>query len=136
MLETLPIVKFGEKEEDAKTGDVEMADSSTSHARHVDEAPSTTGVENAEPTTGTLDDATIHSADKSDGAEIAAAGAVAARKSPEPAMSVDDDSLGCSICTEDFERGQDVRVLPCKHQFHPACIDPWLLNVSGTCPLW
>jgi hypothetical protein len=26
--------------------------------------------------------------------------------------------------------------LPCKHQFHPACIDPWLINVSGTCPLW
>jgi hypothetical protein len=29
-----------------------------------------------------------------------------------------------------------VRVLPCNHSFHPACIDPWLLNVSGTCPLW
>lgn len=44
--------------------------------------------------------------------------------------------LGCSICTEDFSVGEDVRVLPCKHQFHPSCIDPWLVNVSGTCPLW
>lgn len=46
------------------------------------------------------------------------------------------ERLGCSICTEDFDIGQDVRVLPCNHQFHPACIDPWLINVSGTCPLW
>lgn len=45
-------------------------------------------------------------------------------------------SLGCSICTEDFKVGEDVRVLPCKHQFHPTCVDPWLINVSGTCPLW
>jgi hypothetical protein len=29
-----------------------------------------------------------------------------------------------------------VRVLPCQHQFHPPCVDPWLVNVSGTCPLW
>ncbi len=43
---------------------------------------------------------------------------------------------GCSICTEDFTVGEDVRVLPCQHQYHPACIDPWLVNVSGTCPLW
>jgi hypothetical protein len=42
----------------------------------------------------------------------------------------------CSICTEDFTVGEDVRVLPCNHQFHPHCVDPWLVNVSGTCPLW
>jgi hypothetical protein len=53
--------------------------------------------------------------------------------SPDPVAV---DNAGCSICTDDFEKGQDVRVLPCNHQFHPACIDPWLLNVSGTCPLW
>ena len=47
-----------------------------------------------------------------------------------------DEHLGCSICTDDFAVGEDVRVLPCNHKFHPACIDPWLVNVSGTCPLW
>jgi len=47
-----------------------------------------------------------------------------------------DEDLGCSICTEDFKVGEDVRVLPCNHKFHPPCIDPWLINVSGTCPLW
>lgn len=46
-----------------------------------------------------------------------------------------DEHLGCSICTEDFTMGEDVRVLPCNHQFHPGCVDPWLVNVSGTCPL-
>ncbi|RMZ81363.1 hypothetical protein DV738_g2249, partial [Chaetothyriales sp. CBS 135597] len=43
--------------------------------------------------------------------------------------------LGCAICTEDFTQGEEMRVLPCNHKFHPECVDPWLLNVSGTCPL-
>ncbi|KAB5582665.1 RING-7 protein [Coniochaeta sp. 2T2.1] len=47
----------------------------------------------------------------------------------------EEEHLGCSICTEDFKVGEDVRVLPCDHKFHPPCIDPWLINVSGTCPL-
>ena len=42
----------------------------------------------------------------------------------------------CPICTDDFVKGQDIRVLPCNHQYHPECVDPWLVNVSGTCPLW
>ena len=46
-----------------------------------------------------------------------------------------DDSLSCSICTEDFTLGEELRVLPCNHKFHPLCVDPWLLDVSGTCPL-
>ncbi|QDS75441.1 hypothetical protein FKW77_003943 [Venturia effusa] len=135
MLETLPIVKFGEKEEDVKTGDVELAEPSTAHARHVDDSTNTV----ASPTEAThltyRDPTPAHTVDKSESSEIVSTEAVAARASPEPAVSVDEDHLGCSICTDDFEKGQDVRVLPCKHQFHPACIDPWLLNVSGTCPL-
>ncbi|KAH0548624.1 hypothetical protein GP486_007832 [Trichoglossum hirsutum] len=47
-----------------------------------------------------------------------------------------DEGLSCSICTEDFVKGEDIRVLPCNHKYHPDCVDPWLLNVSGTCPLW
>ena len=42
----------------------------------------------------------------------------------------------CPVCMDDFENGQEVRVLPCSHRFHPECIDPWLLNISGSCPLW
>ncbi|KAK2734658.1 hypothetical protein FQN57_001603 [Myotisia sp. PD_48] len=44
-------------------------------------------------------------------------------------------TLVCPICTDEFIQGQDVRLLPCDHKFHPECVDPWLVNVSGTCPL-
>ncbi|KAF9241600.1 hypothetical protein BU15DRAFT_44671 [Melanogaster broomeanus] len=50
------------------------------------------------------------------------------------------DSIGrevCPICIVDFEEGDDLRVLPCegKHRFHQTCVDPWLLELSGSCPL-
>lgn len=43
----------------------------------------------------------------------------------------------CPICIVDFEEGDDLRVLPCegKHRFHQACVDPWLLELSSSCPL-
>lgn len=59
-------------------------------------------------------------------------------KEPEDA-SLNDPGPGrpsCSICTECFQESENVRVLPCSHIFHWQCIDPWLLNFSGTCPLW
>lgn len=49
---------------------------------------------------------------------------------------LDDWSSSFSICVGAFVEGDDVRLLPCGHDFHPACIDPWLLQRSGTCPLW
>lgn len=42
----------------------------------------------------------------------------------------------CSVCTEDFVENEKVRILPCRHIYHKRCIDPWLLNFAGTCPLW
>mmetsp|Transcript_17690 Transcript_17690/g.26350 ORF Transcript_17690/g.26350 Transcript_17690/m.26350 type:complete len:459 (-) Transcript_17690:40-1416(-) len=41
----------------------------------------------------------------------------------------------CSICLEDFEYGEQLRVLPCRHQFHTECILPWLTERQGLCPL-
>lgn len=46
------------------------------------------------------------------------------------------DFKTCSICTEDFVEGRNVRILPCRHIYHRRCIDPWLLDFAGTCPLW
>lgn len=41
----------------------------------------------------------------------------------------DDDSemsLTCAVCLGDYEAGELVRVLPCKHYFHRECIDTWV----------
>ncbi|KAK3710886.1 hypothetical protein QZH41_014870 [Actinostola sp. cb2023] len=40
----------------------------------------------------------------------------------------------CIICLEKFKNGQDVRIVPCHHEFHKDCVDPWLLS-NFTCPL-
>ncbi|WRT68352.1 uncharacterized protein IL334_005328 [Kwoniella shivajii] len=47
------------------------------------------------------------------------------------------DGQQCPICLVDFEPGEDLRVLPCEreHVYHQSCIDPWLLEVSSSCPL-
>ncbi|KAI0690118.1 hypothetical protein BC835DRAFT_1366082 [Cytidiella melzeri] len=50
------------------------------------------------------------------------------------------DAIGretCPICIVDFEEGDDLRVLPCEghHRFHQQCVDPWLLELSSSCPL-
>ena len=40
----------------------------------------------------------------------------------------------CVICRMEFEVGEDVKVLPCKHLFHPACVDQWL-HINKVCLL-
>ena len=44
-------------------------------------------------------------------------------------------STSCSICLDDYDPGEHVRVLPCGHTFHGDCIFPWLTERSPTCPL-
>ncbi|KAL1920661.1 uncharacterized protein VTP21DRAFT_1038 [Calcarisporiella thermophila] len=44
-------------------------------------------------------------------------------------------SVTCAICLMDYNVGDKVRVLPCGHEFHPICIDPWLLKTSPCCPV-
>lgn len=40
----------------------------------------------------------------------------------------------CSICLEQFEESQLVRVLPCSHRYHADCADHWL-KTSVLCPM-
>mmetsp|Transcript_61850 Transcript_61850/g.144865 ORF Transcript_61850/g.144865 Transcript_61850/m.144865 type:complete len:423 (-) Transcript_61850:112-1380(-) len=41
----------------------------------------------------------------------------------------------CSICREDFQQGDQLRVLPCLHKYHAFCIDEWLArSVARNCP--
>lgn len=136
MLDTIPIVKFGASEDrtpDAVKGDLELG----------------AGVERMETEQGTTEHREIVVRDS-----IAAPDA-AGQKAPNHEhvenneSEATDTGLGdatvdnhpvdgnpvCPICTDAFVIGQDLRVLPCNHMFHPDCIDPWLVNVSGTCPL-
>ncbi|KAF2198511.1 hypothetical protein GQ43DRAFT_378447 [Delitschia confertaspora ATCC 74209] len=131
ILDTIPIVKFGERDPPKPT-DVELG--STSEARDV-AAPDTEAAPGA-PSNGFHSGVPANPLQeiRTDQSGIAPAQpVVAAATDAQGASSA--AGLGCSICTDDFEKGQDIRVLPCGHKFHPECVDPWLLNVSGTCPL-
>jgi len=130
MLDTLPIVKFGEKESEKGTRDVELAAAGNSYETRSLKMPEGETELHEKPSTSVERDRGEPSNSSNEVTPLAAA---AASSSEEPKG---DDALGCSICTDDFEKGQDIRVLPCNHKFHPACVDPWLLDVSGTCPLW
>ena len=45
------------------------------------------------------------------------------------------ETIFCSVCQEDVEEGERVRVIGnCQHGFHAKCIEPWLLN-KGSCAL-
>ena len=137
MLETLPIVKFGDHEEvkpAAINGDVELGavDRGTENAQ--------VSPKDAEQRPSPIETTQKSHAHEGDVANATAAeGAIGAAEPPKPDGGEEyrtDNGLACSVCTDDFIKGQDIRILPCNHKFHPECIDPWLLNVSGTCPLW
>jgi len=46
-----------------------------------------------------------------------------------------DNQKECMICCEEINQLKMHRVLPCNHTYHPQCIDKWLLERSGSCPL-
>lgn len=39
----------------------------------------------------------------------------------------------CSICLEDFNENDSLKVLPCNHYFHDKCIKEWF-EAKATCP--
>lgn len=131
-LETLPIVKFGDPKPAKLDPEIEIDTLPGDRQRSViagNEASSS----HTRPSTDRRTDtqAVPVSTNQPDSRETSTPAEAAA-----PASLDGSGHVGCSICTEDFTVGEDVRVLPCDHNFHPACIDPWLVNVSGTCPLW
>ncbi|KFK41230.1 hypothetical protein AALP_AA2G102300 [Arabis alpina] len=53
-------------------------------------------------------------------------------------VTVAEDDLAkekvCAICKEDFEVGEEGKVLKCLHLYHSSCIVSWL-NIHNTCPI-
>eukprot|EP00418_Pyrodinium_bahamense_P009201 CAMPEP_0179113574 /NCGR_PEP_ID=MMETSP0796-20121207/53142_1 /TAXON_ID=73915 /ORGANISM="Pyrodinium bahamense, Strain pbaha01" /LENGTH=246 /DNA_ID=CAMNT_0020811773 /DNA_START=132 /DNA_END=872 /DNA_ORIENTATION=- len=41
----------------------------------------------------------------------------------------------CSLCLEEVRGGEELRILPCLHTFHAACVDIWLGEYQGCCPI-
>ncbi|XP_076906215.1 uncharacterized protein LOC143562226 [Bidens hawaiensis] len=48
---------------------------------------------------------------------------------------LNEDDAQCYICLVEYEDGDEVRVLPCHHEFHRSCIDKWLKEIHRICPL-
>lgn len=44
-------------------------------------------------------------------------------------------AVDCPVCMSPMATGETVTTLPCKHQYHTACIEQWLTNSSPNCPL-
>ena len=45
------------------------------------------------------------------------------------------ETIFCSVCQEDIQEGERVRIIEnCQHGFHAKCIEPWLLS-KGSCAL-
>ncbi|XP_076448338.1 E3 ubiquitin-protein ligase RNF181-like [Babylonia areolata] len=42
--------------------------------------------------------------------------------------------LKCPVCLMDFDEEDELKILPCKHQFHTKCIITWLEKVCS-CPV-
>ena len=39
-----------------------------------------------------------------------------------------------TVCMSEFEAGEEVRRLPCGHEYHLACVDQWL-KINKACPM-
>lgn len=46
-----------------------------------------------------------------------------------------DEVEQCHICLVEYEDGDEIRVLPCHHEYHMSCVDKWLKEIHGVCPL-
>lgn len=137
MLDTLPIVRFGPSENPevpVKPSDVEMQNHNRDSTLVSEPRPSTEATSSGAvpPPDGAGEASEVSTASIPEEAKEAKE----AKEAGEGNHTAEPAQLQCPVCMDDFEQGQEMRVLPCHHNFHPDCIDPWLLNVSGSCPLW
>ncbi|KAI0268528.1 hypothetical protein BGY98DRAFT_335318 [Russula aff. rugulosa BPL654] len=157
ILDTFPLIKFGARRTETEAKDVE-AQGDGQHPGHEmrdtqRETAWTAETERALALASTSSGSSADAEADAGGAEevpddeladLPPARPRAGPSSTTTASSAQEDplpeSIGretCPICIVDFEDGDDVRVLPCegKHVFHQACVDPWLLELSSSCPI-
>ena len=144
VLDTFPIVKFGRPEEEARRAkDLEARGMELTHWEVVD-APKQSNESSGSEQRVAGGKSLANQATTGEGSTdvqlprgvLMRNGTQASRQNPD----VTPQTIGretCPICIVDFEEGDDLRVLPCegKHRFHQACVDPWLLELSSSCPL-
>ncbi|KAG6589802.1 uncharacterized RING finger protein C4G3.12c-like isoform X1 [Cucurbita moschata] len=56
-------------------------------------------------------------------------------KNHEKTTNGGDEIEQCYICLAEYEEGDKIRVLPCRHEYHMLCVDKWLKEIHGVCPL-
>ncbi|KAH7393766.1 hypothetical protein BKA64DRAFT_710090 [Cadophora sp. MPI-SDFR-AT-0126] len=128
VIESIPIVRFGE---DSAMGagqrDIELA----TPIQINDDPQSTTTIL---ATSSSISPKQITAAcDQRTDILVTAEGSLSTAQ--RPPLQTQSHSLECPICVDGFVQGEEIRMLPCTHRFHLACIDPWLLDASGTCPV-
>lgn len=45
-----------------------------------------------------------------------------------------EDPMRCLVCLEDFQAGEELKTLPCRHVYHRGCIGRWL-RTDNSCPI-
>lgn len=55
-------------------------------------------------------------------------------KEDEEEVESTGDTPSCAICMQDYKENDELRILPCGHEFHCECVDKWL-PMKKICPL-
>ncbi|EDO41758.1 predicted protein, partial [Nematostella vectensis] len=77
----------------------------------------------------------VHARDKTE-KRLSSAAKKAIAKLPTRTVKKDEEEEidSCPVCLDGYKSGEVIRILPCNHEYHKLCIDPWLVE-HRTCPM-